>query len=80
MYLPAYANEARVTAFLDEILAARPAQIVDTHNPATPFLTFPVDTPEIRERLARLTGGYHLASDAPYWTVYMPTDALAVMP
>ncbi len=72
LYHPGYASEALILEFLDAIVQARPAMIIDTGNPATPLFDFPIDTPAIRERVAAIRSLYGSGSPLAGGTLYRP--------
>jgi hypothetical protein len=72
LYHPGYTSEALILEFLDAILQARPAMIIDTGNPATPMLDFPIDTPAIRYRIAAIRSMYDAGAPLAGGTLYRP--------
>lgn len=72
LYHPGYTNEALILEFLDAILQARPAMIIDTGNSTTPMFDFPIDTSAIQERIAAIRSMYDAGSPLAGGTLYRP--------
>ena len=70
LYTQNYANEERVSGFLDEIIEHNPKIILDTNSSNTPFLTFPIESAEIGTRITWIQNNYYELEPLGDWTVY----------
>lgn len=70
LYTDGYTNEERVLEFLDAVLQARPALILDAPNDEMPVFEFPVRSVRIDERVAQLRQAYQAEDEVCGWRVY----------
>lgn len=71
LYTPGYTREELILEFLDALLSNPPAVIVDTHNPLTPFLKFPIQSTAIEERLGKVRCLYRPYKEFGDWDFYI---------
>lgn len=70
LYQPGYTNEIIIEEFLDAILQAQPRLIIDTQNPATPILDFPIKTEVLQDKIEAVQATYRFKQDIGTWSVY----------
>lgn len=72
LYTPGYVDEQMIIEFLDDLIHAPPRLIIDTQNAMTPLYDFPIQTYDIRQRIAYLKCHYRIAGDILLgdWIVY----------
>ena len=80
LYTNGYTSEARITAFLDDLLRYCPHLIIDTRNANTPMLIFPIDTAAIRARTALVHRFYRPVALIDDWVVYRAACRPGVSP
>lgn len=70
LYTENYVTEPLILEFLDDVLAGCPALIIDTRNPGTPWLEFPINSPEIARRISQIRLSYRESGMIGPWVVY----------
>lgn len=74
LYQSRYATEEMILEFLDDILEKKPAYIIDTKNSQTPIFDFPIQTPAIAEKIAKIQSLYQPTRIEFSWVFYEYRD------
>lgn len=74
LYTEGYTTEKMIVGFLDDILDKKPSLILDTHNPTTPFLMFPINSSEIDQRVKIFQSRYKPIDEIMGITFYKYMD------
>lgn len=70
LYKEGYVTEKMIVDYLETIIQEKPRLILDTHNPVTPFLFFPIKSKAINEQIDYLQLHYHPVECVNTWVVY----------
>jgi hypothetical protein len=74
LYTPGYVDEQMVLQFLEDIIHNRPRLIIDTRNPKTPMIDFPIHTEAIAKEAQYVRSHYRPTQVLGDWTFYEYTD------
>jgi len=70
LFTPGYVNEELIEEFLNDITQNKPALIIDTKNPKTPFLKFDVTSEKIENRIQFIRSHYLYMETLDSWDIY----------
>jgi len=65
-----YTDEVLIIEFLDDVLQTKPALIIDTRNPETPFLDFSMQSKAIGDRIDEIKANYEFKGIIGNWDIY----------
>jgi hypothetical protein len=74
LYTENYVSEKMILEFMDDIILNKPSLILDTHNPATPFFDFPINSYEIDHKVEVALSRYEIVQEVMGVTIYQYSD------
>jgi hypothetical protein len=70
LYMPGYTNEQTIMDFINDVIERKPCYIINSKNPYTPFLSFPVESAKIRSGVRTIESMYELDKEFGGFSIY----------